>query len=545
MHKYPAAFSSLRSDPFLKASPMNTKWVGDGPRPAMPNIANIPNMSLGSFYSNSIVPTPTPFIYPKNPAKNSQIPRPIREAIDLYDNNLEFSLSHLQFIKEQDQANSGGKQSKKKKSDLEELFRSESKQFNKFEAQLDRIDALYKAILPDAHSIVVILLKLLLATIPNSKPGDSNGDNGQNIQLIETTPSHLSIEEVDDIRHKEIVAKSVSAILLLLLKQFKASHVLCYEYWCSLLVDTNAILLILKMYGLQDFQTLVTVRNECDHMGFFRALIPNLQNDQTQLKSQIDPSNHNEILLGRGRNLFTSINFFRILNKLCKRKLTRLLLLIQFKSSAILKRGLKINHQLLNKYILKVIQQQVPYLGRKWRQSNMKIITLIYLNFNNKLGLREDWLLPGEIDQYSEVQQNNLRNLIVGYHRREFGITVLSSLQSHPSISDLVQSPSNSASNTQLVHDNHHQIHLDEEFMANYDVWLESEVFNNENSEVDDLHLNDPDFWAVSTTEDEDELEDFDNLSIESGEELDNLSYIDPNLIDSGIKRPPSPPLLI
>jgi hypothetical protein len=73
------------------------------------------------------------------------------------------------------------------------------------------------------------------------------------------------------------------------------------------------------------------------------------------------------------RNFFSVINFVHILQKLTKRKTHRVLLLVQYKSSAILKRILKVSHPTLQLYVLKVIKSQVPYCGRKWRQCKPNI----------------------------------------------------------------------------------------------------------------------------------------------------------------------------
>ena len=44
-------------------------------------------------------------------------------------------------------------------------------------------------------------------------------------------------------------------------------------------------------------------------------------------------------------------------------------------------------------YTLKLFKSQVPYCGRKWRQTNMKIITAVYLSV--PADLRDDWLSGG------------------------------------------------------------------------------------------------------------------------------------------------------
>ena len=65
-------------------------------------------------------------------------------------------------------------------------------------------------------------------------------------------------------RHREITSKAVSAILILTLRWFKASHAMKFNYLAHLLVDSNCLLLILKMFGLQEVSNQVRVKNEVD-----------------------------------------------------------------------------------------------------------------------------------------------------------------------------------------------------------------------------------------------------------------------------------------
>jgi hypothetical protein len=87
------------------------------------------------------------------------------------------------------------------------------------------------------QSTVIVLLKLLLATV--TAPGTSPNLNlpvpplpgilspAQEVPSPETPPP--TREEIDIARHREITSKAVSAILLLLLKWFKASRRLRLE----------------------------------------------------------------------------------------------------------------------------------------------------------------------------------------------------------------------------------------------------------------------------------------------------------------------------
>jgi hypothetical protein len=74
---------------------------------------------------------------------------------------------------------------------------------------------------------------------------------------------------------------------------------------------------------------------------------------------------------------------------------------------------------MLQLHVLKLIKSQVPYCGRKWRQSeqscrntefarlhnchkaNMKVITQIYMNC--RPDLRDEWLTGCEIEDINEV----------------------------------------------------------------------------------------------------------------------------------------------
>ncbi|OJD29089.1 protein required for hyphal anastomosis (ham-2) [Diplodia corticola] len=96
------------------------------------------------------------------------------------------------------------------------------------------------------------------------------------------------------------------------------------------------------------------------------------------------------------RNFFSNINLLRIMQKVCKEKAHRNLMLVQYKSSQYLRKSLKIPQPQLRLYTLKLFKNQVPYCGRKWRQSNMRVITAVYLHCRPEL--RDDWLAGSDVD---------------------------------------------------------------------------------------------------------------------------------------------------
>ncbi|KAE8215069.1 hypothetical protein CF327_g1610 [Tilletia walkeri] len=341
--------------------------------------------------------------------------------------------------------------------------------------RLQRIDMLFRATLPNLHSAVIVLLKLLLAGV--TAQNNTNSEHAQalaeGIPVEEAPPP--TVEDLDIIRHREITTKAIGAILLLCMKWFKASHVMKFHFLCQLLVDSNCLLLILKMFGLQEASNVVKVRNEADKYSFFnycysnggrdeRSSLPedamarqraaaaavaaaearargNAGSDEEHggpngmghMGGRDSPGPNGPITVPDGeeveivfeyswRNFFSIINFTRIIQKLTKRRVHRILLMTQYKSSAILKRMLKVQHPALQLYTLKVLKSQVPYCGRKWKQSNMKIITAIYLNCRPEL--RDEWLAGMDIDgglEDSLPQEQALRALIKFYLNTRYG----------------------------------------------------------------------------------------------------------------------------
>ncbi|KAF8528832.1 hypothetical protein BU17DRAFT_36782 [Hysterangium stoloniferum] len=317
--------------------------------------------------------------------------------------------------------------------------------------RLRRVEMIYTATLPAMQGFVLVLLKLLLASVhaTTGQPPPSATSNGGFPTVIgqeqppPPPPPPPTPEELDIMRHREITSKAVSAILMLTLQWFKVSHVMKFHHLGQLLLDSNCLLLILKMFGLQEVSTTVIAKNESPDHNFFRYCYLNFAKNaqanrpednmlnppprQTISRHTILPNGQSaeeeiELLSDYSwRNFFTSINFVRIMQKLSKHRSHRIWLLVQYKSSAILKRMLKVSHPMLQLHVLKLLKSQVPYCGRKWRQSNMKVITSIYLNC--RPDLRDEWLTGTEVEdvQGALAQETALRTLIKFYNTKRYG----------------------------------------------------------------------------------------------------------------------------
>ncbi|CAG8173116.1 unnamed protein product [Penicillium olsonii] len=345
--------------------------------------------------------------------------------------------------------------------------------------RLDAVDSFYTQTLSHLQSITIVFLKIILTNV-SSVVSQSGSQNSQATSDGMSNSHHLlsdaCIDELDNIRLREITGKAVSGTLLLLLKWFKRSHILKFEYMTQLLLDSNYLPLILKMFAHQDVDQAVAQKNDREDLSFFHFCNSNTDHPldtgdhsdgDTESEDEAMPppiSRHRpdptangsalglseeehlaDIMHGSARpevdelgyptaplpkepiktfsfrNFFSAINYLHVMQKITRDKAHRCLLLVQYKSSNILRKGLKIPDPHLRFYTLKLFKSQVPYCGRKWRQSNMRVITAIYLYCRPEL--RDDWLAGSDVD--AEVEEalpleQALRGLTHWWHLRQY-----------------------------------------------------------------------------------------------------------------------------
>ncbi|KAB8291746.1 hypothetical protein EYC80_006541 [Monilinia laxa] len=301
--------------------------------------------------------------------------------------------------------------------------------------KLDLVESFYQYAIPHLQSLVIVLIKALLANVttlmnqpinvqpqssiptsarPNGARGPTQAQDPANIPLPNPIDlADLTVDEIEAMRFREITSKAVSGILLIVLKWLKVSHVLKFEYLTQLLLDSNYLPLILKMFAHQEIDRIVDSRIDREDLSFFAFCNGNTlafqegqhaarrDTEVEELGFPATEASSQPITEFSWRNFFSSINFLRIMQKICKNKAHRNLLLVQYKSSNHLKKSFKIPQPELRLYTLKLFKNQVPYCGRKWRQANMRVITAVYLHCRPEL--RDDWLAGSDVD--AEVEE--------------------------------------------------------------------------------------------------------------------------------------------
>ncbi|MBN3298416.1 STRP2 protein, partial [Amia calva] len=320
-------------------------------------------------------------------------------------------------------------------------------------------EILYLGMLPNLSQYVIALLKLLLAAAPTSKAKTDS----INI-LADVLPEEMPITVlqsmklgIDVNRHKEVIVKAISALLLLLLKHFKLNHIYQFEYVSQHLVFANCIPLILKFFN-QNIMSYISAKNSICVLDFPHCVV----HEMPELTAEsLEAGDCNQFCW---RNLFSCINLLRILNKLTKWKHSRTMMLVVFKSAPILKRALKVKQAMMQLYVLKLLKIQTKYLGRQWRKSNMKTMSAIYQKVRHRLN--DDWAYGNDIDARPwdfQAEECALRESIEKFNSRRY---------------DKNQNVDFTPVDNCLQSVLGQPVELPEDFQYSYEMWLEREVFS-------------------------------------------------------------------
>jgi len=329
-------------------------------------------------------------------------------------------------------------------------------------------EVLYQAMLPSLPQYMIALLKILLAAAPTSK-AKTDSINIMTDVLPEEMPMTVMQSMklgIDVNRHKEIIVKSVSAILLLLLKHFKINHVYQFEFMSQHLVFANCIPLVLKFFN-QNIMAYIGSKNNIALLDFPSCVI----GEQPELTAET--LEVGDVSVFCWRNMASCINLLRVLNKLTKWKHSRIMMLVVFKSAPILKRTLKVKHAMLQLYVLKLLKMQTKYLGRQWRKSNMKTMSAIYTKVRHRLN--DDWAFGNDVDSRPwdfQAEECALRSAVDRFNNRRYDRGGGGG-QEKKEVLEGEFFPVDNCINSVLGQ----EVELSEEFKANYERWLQREVY--------------------------------------------------------------------
>lgn len=370
------------------------------------------------------------------------LPHPIHEGLHVMKKHIYTSLGEYQLKAEEDA--------------LERPFTAK-----KFQSKNEVCESLYKSLLPNMPQYMISLLKILLASSPTAKAKTDSIN-----VLVDVLPEEMPTTVLDSMRlgidvnrHKEIIVKAISGLILLLLKHFKNNHIYQFEFISQNLVCGNCIPLILKFLN-QNISSYIATKNFIPQLDFPACAL----NEKAEVTAESLENNGSEMCCWR--NMFSCINLLRILQKLTKWKHSRTMMLIVFKSAPILKRSLKVKHEMMELYVLKLLKAQTKYLGRNWRKSNMKTMSAVYQKVRHRLN--DDWAFGNDMDPRPfdlQAEEGSLKSCIDHFNNMHYG--------AHTNSDEMM---SEYDVNIHSVLDS--PVDLSHEFKNAYEKWLEREVFS-------------------------------------------------------------------
>ncbi|XP_073228731.1 striatin-interacting protein 1 homolog [Porites lutea] len=377
------------------------------------------------------------------------LPGPIHEGLSILKKHMYVSLSEIQ-IKDEEEASN----------------RPFTK--GKIDVPSNSVEQLYEAMLPNLPQYMIALLKILLAAAPTAKAKTESINILADV-LPEDMPSsvlHSMRLGIDVNRHKEIIVKAISGVLFLLLKHFKLNHIYQFEFMSQHLVFANCIPLILKFLN-QNISAFIAAKNTIPQLDFPACIL----GDPLELTAESLENADQEACCWR--NLFSCINLVRVLQKLTKWKHSRTMMLVVFKSAPILKRALKVKHELLQLYVLKLLKAQTKYLGRNWRKSNMKTMSAIYQKVRHRLN--DDWAYGNDLDARPwdfQAEECALRACVDRFNSRRYGF------DNGERLGDNSEEDEYQPVDNDVLSVLGGKVELSSEFKNNYERWLDREVFS-------------------------------------------------------------------
>ncbi|RKP13938.1 hypothetical protein BJ684DRAFT_19611 [Piptocephalis cylindrospora] len=485
--------------------------------PPTPLTAGIPKKPLYRTSLNILQPTgpaifpfPTlPDIYQKSPGEG--MPKALREAVELHHQYMYLSVSSIQ-------AEQMGRSMHAHRMGLgssapSAIFprpRPRSSTYTPFSSskastilgsadtvqRLSNLETFYKGVIPYLPSVSLFLVKILIATMSASsgpKDRDRSGPSGE-----ERSGGRRTVEEVDAARHREIMWKAVSAVMLLLLKHLKCHHTLASVSFGEKLVNANVIPLIIKLFTQHDAIDLGHARNEITAFTFLTYCTAR-QKPRVAPGTLAKPDGGEDDRVS-WRNTFAMVNFLRVLQSLTKHQGARIRLLLQYKAHATLRKVLDFEEAEVQRYGLKVCKSLVPFVSRKWRHINMHVISGIYMQCPQSL--RDDWLMGGEmeiLDEEARRHEENLLDLVEYYNTQimcpgpttsrgvsrqeretadEMAHRLAVSTLAYTSPSDLDKDKKEDTTDVEEEEEEEEVGEFDLTFINDYERWLENEVFS-------------------------------------------------------------------
>lgn len=409
-----------------------------------------------------------PFIYPSG--SNDALPEAIKEADKLFQDAVyeSYSVKRLWRERQKYMAQERGTLDHYNDSDTESGDLPDATKDLSALRSLQRVDSFYKTSLPYFSSLVKVVIEIIKSYKTDLSFRDIEQEINSTSSLVfqysdgntnsyDKLRQHM-LKQLEGVHAKEVTLKAATSIISLLLKWFKASHVIKSHYFGSILFDEQYLNVFVDFMNnslnntdFQDYEEnnksfapneVVMAQNRlmnpsisipqfdffavCSLKSFQDAPVHLINKTPiSELPSKVDDDNHNVVRLTKFNKTYCHIlaNQLHIVNKILIKGVTqRIFAFIETKPTDLLK-FILLNYinDSFKIPILKVFKKVIPFQGRKWRAMNMEVISQVYLHL--KLTIRDNWLSGRDLESdfnNSFDQEIALRSLLQFYNVRKY-----------------------------------------------------------------------------------------------------------------------------
>ncbi|KAG9395441.1 hypothetical protein J8273_3008 [Carpediemonas membranifera] len=252
-------------------------------------------------------------------------------------------------------------------------------------------ESVYSYLLPDLQRLVIIMVKLLLCLSDSSHaptlfpPAELLAAHGVAIESC----SGCTVDSGDHF-HGDIIARNVTHVLALLLGHAMASHPLQGEHVARTLFMSNGLVVLLVALNRNVPEY---IKHDCDRNGLYRGLdvsFPSLDSARISLTQAFESA-----AIDR-RRLLTVDLIVALLNGIVADSVPRARALSASRGPVLLKRLLWLDHLPTRVATYSALKAQTPFLGRKWRAANRRVLFGVYENLPTTLGDRSLDSIPGD-----------------------------------------------------------------------------------------------------------------------------------------------------
>ncbi|AAS54829.1 AGR339Cp [Eremothecium gossypii ATCC 10895] len=322
------------------------------------------------------------------PDNDNIIPYNIQEAIDILSKNVEVKLSVKQMWHERSlfmMQERGWKEPEKPPVDPYDYYQVADS--SPCIRTMRHVESYYRNCLPSLNSLVYVLLQTIESNLSNHE------------YFLKDFPKDMSAEvltpQLEISRAKEILLRSSSGILFTLLRWFKLSHILKFEYLASLIYDSKFSDIFIPLFSKFTFNYTERIYKKTvavNHSFLEECSKSNTSYQTSYGKLLVEDGGQEEQI--NIRMISSEVYMLEILSRVIGKKTYRLKEL-PLGIGTLFNKLYQIFNLDIYHPILRIVRELTPFKNKRWKSEHVELISGVYLY--EKLSLADNWVTGKDI----------------------------------------------------------------------------------------------------------------------------------------------------